>query len=140
MVKSSSNDNTNWWFYFTKVPINRASCNHCPWEEDRGESQGTGKLRHHLETKHPEIYREKLGAEEAKNKSEVERKRKHDVALEKQRSFFKPKVNEDAGSSKQPNRNADELSVKELVKVTPKKTYPIFCLFFIVKQKIICIF
>uniref|UniRef100_A0A915NVT9 BED-type domain-containing protein n=1 Tax=Meloidogyne floridensis TaxID=298350 RepID=A0A915NVT9_9BILA len=66
----------SWWHYFERVDNSLARCKveECKWIKDQGPSKSTSNLKHHLLTKHPELYKKYTKAksdkeEKIKNKS-----------------------------------------------------------------------
>nr|CAD2142490.1 unnamed protein product [Meloidogyne enterolobii] len=52
-------NNDSWWFYFERLENSLVRCKaeDCKWVRDQGVTKSTTTLKHHLSTKHPDLYK-----------------------------------------------------------------------------------
>lgn len=73
---SSMTEKDSWWFYFTRLNETVAACKEegCTFTVDQGPSKGTNSLKHHLQKKHPALWKKK--EEAVSKKAEKQQKMK----------------------------------------------------------------
>nr|CAD2175092.1 unnamed protein product [Meloidogyne enterolobii] len=59
---------SSWWYWFTKLDENLAGCKNCDWVKSRGNAKSTSILRSHLKSRHPDLFAEKLEADQNSSK------------------------------------------------------------------------
>nr|CAD2181841.1 unnamed protein product [Meloidogyne enterolobii] len=59
---------SSWWYWFSKLDENLAGCKNCDWVKSRGNAKSTSILRSHLKSRHPDLFAEKLEADQNSSK------------------------------------------------------------------------